>query len=152
MRKYIFRIAMLILAVGCYWSFSCSGGDARKSTLEGNLLDYDEVNVVRFDIKGNATCQKCLDDEIPIAAMRLEIYPEGGPLDRMELKIYDNLGDFEFKEVAGYEGQTLKLDGLLWRDSDSGWITAAYGYAKFTVPDSDGDIVNIDLIFPSSDD
>ncbi|MBT3182032.1 MAG: hypothetical protein HN337_05925 [Deltaproteobacteria bacterium] len=149
--KLSMRISLLFFTTFLSWGIACSG-DIKSSSLEGNLLDYNEGNTVTFTISGNATCKKCEDDEIPIEGMQIEVYAKDGPIDRLGLKVYGGLGNFTMKNVQAHAGQTLEVEGKLMRDGTSGWVTAAYGYAEVVAPEEDGKVVALTLRFPSSDD
>jgi len=143
------RLVVLCLSLTFFaWGHACNGGGG-KYTMEQHLLDYDEVDNVKFKISGNAVCSKCEDDELPIDAMQIEVYPKDGPMNRLSLRIYDGLGPFSVPAVEAESGQALEVHGTLLREGTSGYVTAYRGYGEVIAPNDDGDTVALTLKFPS---
>lgn len=143
-RNYFVLFVVMLAAVS-----ACSGD--KNITLEQKLLDDSQVEYVTFSIAGNATCGECSDDEIPIDAMQIELYPKQGALDSLSMKIYDGLGAFSMQNIKGVKGQILQIQGKLLREGTNGYVTAYYGYAEIVVPGEDGEVVGVSLKFPSTD-
>lgn len=128
---------------------ACSGESPKKYGLEGNLLDYNEVNPVTFTLSGNAYCRKCAEEEIPIQGMQIELYGQGNHLDRLGLQIFDGLGHFSLQNIRARAGQIIEVEGQLYRESVKGTSTSYRAYGEIVAPNDDGGIVTISLQFPS---
>lgn len=151
MNTIIRKSVYLLLATFFFaFAFACSSNDD-KSGLEANLLDYDEVNMITFTISGNAVCQKCQEEETPIEMMQLEVYVKGDSLNRLAIKLYGGIGQFSIPNVVAESGATLKIEGKLFRQGTSGYVTAYYGYGEVDVPDKEDAVVSLTLKFPSSE-
>lgn len=139
-RSAIVMCAAIAAAVLMY--AGCSGG-APKPTLEGNLLDYPEVEMVSFSIAGHASCNTCYDDDLgQILGLEVEVAPAGDPMHSMTLRIFDGLGPFSISGLRAPAGSSIEVIGTLRRTQ-----ATMHSLVEAEIPDDDGDVLALTLNF-----
>lgn len=130
---------LIIPAVALAFFGACSGG-AVKPTLEENLLDYPEVEMVTFDISGTMACSDCPDEE-PIG-VEVEARLANDPLHSMGVRLYDGMGPFHFSELRGPAEEAVEVLGTLRYSGFSRRATA-----NANIPGDDGGAIGVTLNF-----
>ncbi len=147
MKKGYLRIAGFAIGALLLWSFGCSG-DVHAPTLEGNLLDYEEIELATFSVLGNAVCSSCGPSD-NFVGMQATLYLKSDPAMDLAVQMFDGLGSFEIKNLRTQKGAAIMMRGnLFWGDSvDTAPLTAR---AEFNAPDNDGGTVAVTLDFSSA--
>lgn len=125
----------------------CSGGsdydnNFAAGTLENGLVDFQPINVVKFDITGDVVCTKCPDAD-EMNGVVLNIVDKSRPLDEEVIKL-KNFGPFAVSSYRALAGATVRIVGDLYHTG-----TNFHSYTEFIAPDNDGETVNVRIEFPS---
>jgi hypothetical protein len=146
MRAMGYRIVAMAAAVAIAWSaFGCSSGKNLEPTLEGNLLRYNEADLVTFSVAGTANCSGC-DKEDRFVGLMVEIWLKDDPTHDLAVGTFDGLGPFNFDGIRTYKGAAAAVKGKLYPvgDLDAPPLEAS---AEFEVPGEDGKAVAFQLNF-----
>ncbi|MFH1830548.1 MAG: hypothetical protein ABH871_07220 [Pseudomonadota bacterium] len=121
----------------------CSGDKTLEPTLEGNLLQYDEADLVNFNLSGDALCESC---DVDIAGLYIELVSASNPTSNLSVGTFKDLGDFYFSNLRAVVGSTINVYGTLYFE-DKPESQAAKAQTSFKVPDDDGKTVAVTLRF-----
>ncbi len=142
------RILYACLAAVALVAFSgaCSGRSSDwNQPLYDELLDYDEVELATFTITGNAECPKCLEKDIDVTGMKIEVIPADDPSKEIGIYMFDGLGPFTIPDLRYEVGVKLTLYCRLYT---GGFDSAGYSTdVGLTVPENDGDVVAVTVEF-----
>ncbi len=141
-------IAALSLLTAVLFLAACSGGE-RKNTLDGTMWDATDLEAITVSLAGEAKCPRCLEDEIPITGLQVEVIHQNDPMHMTALRTYDGLGPFSISNIQVVPNATLEVMGTLYRQTSTG-TSPIRGYAAVEVPNDDGQVIPFTLTFPSS--
>lgn len=146
MKKYFPRLFVLFAGAFLWWSIGCSGS-ATAPTLEGNLLDYQELELVNFSVSGEAVCAACSAGDF--VGLQLDLYLKADPTRDLAVEMFDGLGHFKISNLRTHKDATVVAQGrLYWNDSvDTPPLIAR---AEFKTPGSDGETVTFTLEFSAA--
>ncbi|MBI4212548.1 MAG: hypothetical protein HY540_07925 [Deltaproteobacteria bacterium] len=140
---------MKILLLFVLTLFSCTDEPARRITgdaLRDELLNVREIKIVNFSISGQAACERCLRENIPITGLQIEVYASNDPMTTLASGIFNGLGPFSISNMKAAKDAELEINAMLYRgsiDASSAWLASA----KIKVPEDDGEVVTVVLNF-----
>ena len=130
------------IAAAALMYVGCSGG-APKLTLEENILDYPDVEMVSFSIAGHASCPTCYEDDLgQVLGLEVEVAPASDPMHTMALRIFDGLGPFSISGLRAPAGSSIEVLGTLRRSQ-----TTMHSLVQAKAPDEDGEAIALTLNF-----
>jgi hypothetical protein len=143
MKRFSFAlIAVLFLVV---FSWGCSS----KKTGWGNelyddLLDYEDTKVATFNITGTFNCERCDDEELPVAGIMVEVIPKADPTNILAAKMFDGTGPFTVPNIRWKSGEELTITAMVFTEVDKAQFTET---KNITVPEEDGSNVAVTINF-----
>jgi hypothetical protein len=145
--SYVSRLVFFVCLAGfLLWSvWGCSGGSPTYPTLEGNLLRYNEGNMIDFRLSGESKCELCSGDE-NFVGLYVELIPKGDPTHSLSSGMFDGLGYFSFPSLRAVANSVVQVYGTLYKE-DAPEQLALRANAEFTVPDEDDKTVSVILNF-----
>lgn len=151
MRLGMQRILALVLAVGAaaaLWiAAGCSGSSSNPSgTLEGALLQHENIESVSFTLSGRASCSDCKPADV--IGLMVEVYPQGDPTHQLALANLDGLGPFNLGELRIVKGTGIEVLGTLYMTGNNGAADVQLRASQqLSTPDDDGEAVAAMLNF-----
>ncbi len=138
---------LLIGVIGLlFWSaWGCSGGKPLHTTLEGNLLQYDETDMVTFNLSGEAKCDECGGDDV-FVGLFVELYPKNDPTHNLSVGTFSGLGHFSFPNLRAVADSVIQIYGTLYIEGEPD-SSALRAQAEFKVPNDDGETASVILHF-----
>lgn len=127
------------------FSGACCDKSGWNDPLVDELADYDEIELATFTIAGNAACPKCIEKDLDVTGMKIEVIPMDDPSREIGIYMFDGLGPFTIPNVRYKVGVQLTLYCRLY----TGGLDSA-GYSTdvgLTVPENDGDVVAVTVGF-----
>ncbi len=150
MQLFFARTAAGFIAIAVaslFWiATGCSGsGGVHSSTLEGNLLQYNKVDLVTIGISGRAACDSC-GAKADITGLLVEISLKNDPTSMIAMDTFDGLGSFSFPEIRVPKGAQLLVSGTLYLagEPESAALEAT---EEVSAPDDDGKVSAVILNF-----
>jgi hypothetical protein len=140
MKKFLFSCCSLALLAAL--AFGCSSG--RKGHLD-ELLSYEEIPLVDFNLSGVISCQKCLDDDLSISGVLIEVTPKDDPLSMLAVKTFDGLGSFYIPDLRFEPGKMLLLYCYILGGEDGDYLRSEK--VEVDVPDEDGGTAAVTINF-----
>jgi len=130
-----YAILVLLLVVGLLFlgAGACSE-NTRHATLEGNFLQYEDADLVDFNLSGDARCDSCDDD---VAGLYIELVSENSPTSETKVGTFEGLGGFHFSNMRGLADSTVFVYGTLFFE-DKPESQAMRAQTNFKVPSDDG--------------
>ena len=147
MKKSFMRVMCGVAASAAVWLFSGACSDRHGGSydpLTNELLHYQEIPLVNFDIVGTTICAPCDKSTEPIVGVAIQVIPKDEPLTELALSMLDNVGPFTIPNLRYKKGATLTLHAHVYTS------TTDIGYTKdaeVVVPAGDGDTVAVTINF-----
>lgn len=150
------HIALFFVTLGLagilLWSAACSGRSTTGDPMLDELLSVPEDDIVTFSLAGTAACRRCLEDEIPIAALMIEVAPVGDSTSTLAMEAFEGLGPFSFSGLRYGKGMELEVRGTLYTEGSPDEASAMRSSVVVDVPDSEGATAAFIINFPASTD
>ena len=144
MKRFVGVFIALVVLVA--FSGACSDkGGGWSDPLVDELADYDEIELTTFNIAGNIGCQRCLEKDIDITGVKIEVIPMDDPSRELGIYMFDGLGPFSIPNVRYKTGVGLTLYCRLYTGGldNIGYSTDV----GLTVPEDDGATVAVTVEF-----
>lgn len=146
MKKFLFSCCSLALLAAL--AFGCSSG--RKGGYWGDqhtteLLNYEEIPQIDFNLSGVVNCPKCLEDNLSIAGVLIEVTPKDDPLHMLTVKTFDGLGPFHISGLRFGPGKVLTLYCYLLGGDEGEYLRSEK--IDVEVPDGDGETAAVTINF-----
>ena len=143
MKRYMSACVALLMLAAVAWG--CSGGGSKwGDRFHDEMLNYEEQDVVTFNIAGTSTCARCETDNLSVAGVMVEVTPKNDPTKMLGAKMFDGTGPFTIPNIRWQSGVTLKLTAMIFADVDNVLYTK---YVEVIVPDEDGETVAVSVNF-----
>lgn len=136
--------ALLLVGGAAFSGAGACSGNAGSGTLEGNLLRYGEVDMVDFDLSGQARCESCNTQNI--SGLYVELVSDVSASSELAVGTFDGPGSFHFSDLRAVAGSTLHVYGVMLF-SDRPESQALRAEAEVDVPDDDDETVAVILQF-----
>jgi len=138
---------LTLISVLFFMAAACDGSRVWSDRLTDELLDYPEISVVDFNVAGNIVCPKCIEGEVDVVGVRVEVMPKDDPLhDALAVRMLDGVGPFTISNLRYKEGAGLRIICHIYTSvsfDDAGMTKEA----SVNVPDSDGETVAVTINF-----
>lgn len=141
MRRCVSALFAVVFIV--VFSWGCSG-KTKGANLYDDLLTYDEQTVATFNITGTLNCDRCEDEDLPVAGIMIEVIPKADPTNILAAKMFDGTGPFTVPNIRWKSGEELTLTAMVFTGVDEVQFTET---KNITVPDEDGDNVAVVINF-----
>ena len=134
--------AVLLLAAVAW---GCSGNDSKwGDRCHDEMLTYEDQPVATFSITGTLNCERCVDGDLPIAGIMIEVIPKGDPTNMLAAKMFDGTGPFTVPNIRWKSGTELTITAMVFAAVDKIEFTE---HETVIVPDEDGDTVSVTINF-----
>jgi len=147
MNKSFMRTMCSLAACAVMWIFSGACSDRHGSSsdpLTDELVQYEEIPLVTFNIVGTTICAPCDTSTKPIVGVAIQVVPKDNPLTELALSMFDNVGPFTISNLRYKKGATLTLHAHLYTtSSDIGYTKDA----EVVVPAGDGETAAVTINF-----
>lgn len=145
-KRYILAFVALATLVAVAWGCSGSRG-TWGDRFHDEMLNYEEQDVVNFNISGTTTCARCETDNLSVAGVMIEVTPKNDPTKMLGAKMFDGVGPFTIPNIRWQSGTTLHLTAMIFADVDNVLYTEEQ---DVVVPDGDGKTVAVSVNFGSN--
>ena len=150
MKRLMFTMVVVVVVVvagALFLSAACNGGGKWNNQLYNELLDYPEIKLVSFTVVGNVVCQQCLDGDIDVVAMRVEVLPKDNPLAQpLAVRMIDGASPFTISNLRYKPG--APLDVLFHLYTSTSLEDPGIGKTtEISVPGDDGETVAVTINF-----
>jgi hypothetical protein len=132
-------LLLVTLAWGCSDNKSKWGDE-----FYDEMLNYEEQKVATFNITGTLNCERCVDGDLPVAGIMVEVIPKADPTNILAAKMFDGTGPFTVSNIRWKSGDELTITAMVFTEVDKVQFTE---HETVIVPDEDGDSVAVTINF-----
>lgn len=143
MKRLIPALVAGILLIAVTWGCS-SGKSSWGDKFYDEILNYEEQNVVTFNIAGTTICARCEESDDPVTGVMIEVTLKNDPTRMLGAKMFDGTGLFIVPNMRWQSGVALKLTAMIFSGVDKVLYTE---HVDVTVPDEDGETVAVTINF-----
>jgi len=143
MKRCVLTACIILLAASLSWG--CSSKKAGwGNELYDELLDYPETELSTFNITGTFNCERCEDEDLPVAGIMVEVTPRTDPTNMLAAKMFDGTGPFTVPNIRWKSGDELTITAMVFTEVDKVQFTET---KNITVPGEDGSNVAVTINF-----